>query len=125
MTGILSISEKLFTMLKEFGVLSFVIALVSSLFIQAIKQSDDKVFVKSQLTSLGLWVLNLIITGLISVAVIFVFDGLGSIWKSIIYTVLTWILSFALSILCYDYFLKYLFLVFEIIEKKLKGVRDK
>lgn len=125
MASVLSISDKLFTMLKEFGVLSFVIALISSLFVQALKNSDDNALSKIKFTPFSIWLLNVITTGVLSIAVIFVFDGLGSIWVSIVYTLLCWVLSWALSILCYDYFLKYLFMVFDIIYNKLKSMRDK
>lgn len=118
-----AISGKLFEMLKEFGVLSFVIAMLSCLLVQAIKQSDDKVFTKYSLSGVGIWVLNLIITGLITIAVVFVFDGLPSIVHSIVYSLLCWLLSWAMSILGYDYFLKFLFLGFDIIDKKLKKMK--
>ena len=55
MEYIMSIKSELIGMLKQFFVLSFVIALISSLIIQAIKKTDDNVFKRKKLNSVTIW----------------------------------------------------------------------
>lgn len=117
-----SFNKELITVLQQFWVLVVLIALISCFFTQAIKKTDTEVFTKKNLSPLHYWIINLGFSLMTSIFVIIVFDGIDSVGKTILYICLNWICGWTLSVIGYDYVLKYLFKTFEIGELKLDTI---
>jgi hypothetical protein len=105
--------------------LAFVVAIISCLLIQAIKKADDTIFLKEQLSKNALFLLNILITFLITIIITITMAEQKTLFLTIVFAVVLWLFSWGLSVIFYDYFLKYLFLAFDIIEGKLKNIKVK
>jgi small basic protein len=117
--------SKLWENIQGLFLLSIVVSIITCLLIQAIKNADDTIFLKKELNKNLIFIMNIIFNFIFSVSVVLVFDGLGKPYLTIIYMILIWVFSWSLSSLIYDYTLKYLFLVLDIIKYKLKNIKDK
>jgi len=117
------LNGKVWDLLQQFGVFIVIVGIISCLITQSIKKSDDNVFTKGNLSALGYWIINICTNLLLSVLIIVTFDGLPSMIQSITYIVLIFICSWVISILAYDYILKYFFLLLEIIENKIQVIK--
>jgi len=105
--------------------LSITIAFIVCIVVQAIKKADDTIFLKSELSKNPLFVINGFLNFLITFIIILIFDGLSKWYLTGLYILLIFLFSFALSILCYDYFLKYIFKILDIIDLWLENKKNK
>lgn len=120
-----NLNKDLFKILQQFAIFILIIACISCLFTQAVKKSDDSIFTNYNLKPLHYWLLNLGFTLIISIFMVLVFDGMDYISRTISYIFLNWVCGWIFSVLGYDYFLKYIFYGFEIIELKIKLIYEK
>jgi hypothetical protein len=125
------LQTKLWTNLQGLFFLSIIIAFISCIIVQAIKKADNTIFLKTELSKNFLFIINGIFNLIITIIVIIIFDGLNKWYFTGLYILLIFLFSYALSILCYDYFLKYIFKILDIInlylnnkKKKLKGLKN-
>lgn len=120
---ITSLNQDLIKVLQQFGIFIVIIACMSCFFTQAIKKSDDEIFLNGNLSSIHIWIINLVFSLLVSAFMVIVFDGLDSIFKTITYIFLNWVCGWIASVLVYDYILRYLFDFLEIIEIKIEMIK--
>ncbi len=125
------LQTELWTNLQGLFFLSIIIAFISCIIVQAIKKADNTIFLKTELSKNFLFIINGIFNLIITIIVIIIFDGLNKWYFTGLYILLIFLFSYALSILCYDYFLKYIFKILDIInlylnnkKKKLKGLKN-
>ena len=111
--------SELWDMTQQFFVISVLVALLSILVTQAIKKSDEDVFLTIEMKNVTLWFINLFLIIAISVMVVLVFDGQNGLSNTVMFIVLVIGLSWALSIILYPC-VKYIFEAIEILSYKFK-----
>jgi hypothetical protein len=109
------LQTKLWTDLQGLFLISFIIAFIASLIIEAIKRSDETVFLRTELKKNSIFIINVILILFITCVIVLVFDGYDEIYKSIIYILLIWFFSWSISVPLYSYSIKYLFKFFDTI----------
>jgi hypothetical protein len=119
------LKTQLWTNVQDLILIAILVAFITSVFIQAIKRSDETIFLKKSPNKSIIFILNIILNLIFSISTVLIFDGQGNFWNTLMYMTLIWILSFAFSILMYDYFLKYIFLILDIVEAKLQNIKIK
>jgi len=62
--------SRLWDMTQEFAVISFIVALLSILITQAIKRSDEDVFIDKSMKKTTLWFINVFLNLLLGVSVV-------------------------------------------------------
>jgi hypothetical protein len=113
------LQSKLWGDLQGLIALAFIIGFISCIMVQAIKQADKTVFLQFQLTKNPLFIINSFLNLIITIIIILVFDGMGAWYFTGLYILLIWLFSWALSIIGYEYFLKYVFKLFDLIDAGL------
>lgn len=119
------LASKLWENIQGLFVLAYTIAIISCLLVQAIKNANEIIFKKAPFKSNIIFIINGVLNFIISNIITLVFDGLSNWYKTILYIFLVFLFAWALSLIFYDYFLKYILYIFQIIENKLKNIRDK
>jgi hypothetical protein len=114
---------ELWILLQEMFAMCFIIASISIFFTQAFKLSDRKVFLEVSVSKKIMWFVNLFFVVFLSITFIFVFDGKNGVVQNTIYMLSVIAFSWALSVVLYDYFVKYLLLGFEIGKLKLESIK--
>ena len=117
--------SKLWENIQGLFLLSIVVSIISCLLIQAIKNADKTIFLEKELNKNSIFIISIVLNFIFSISVVLVFDGLSKLYLTIIYIILIWVCSWSLSSLVYDYILKYLFLILDIIKYKLKNIKHK
>ena len=110
--------------MQELFVMCLIISIISILFVEAVKITDENVFTKVKANSVFMWVLNLIFISILTVLFVFVFDGKNGILFTILYIIILIFFSWSLSMLLYTYAIKYLLLFLEIGKNKLEKWKD-
>lgn len=103
------LQTKLWTDLQGLLVIALIIGFISSIILQAIKKSDDEIFPKSDMGKRLMQIINGFLNLFTTCVVVLVFDGFNKIYQNILYIGLIWMFSWAIAIISYAYFTKYLF----------------
>ena len=109
------LQSKLWENIQSLFLLALTIGVISSLIVEAVKKSDDTIFLKSALCKNSLFIINGIINFIITFIIIVVFDGQGKWYLTALFMLLIWSFSWAITILFYDYILKYVFKLFNLL----------
>ena len=110
--------------MQELFVMCLIISIVSILFVEAVKITDENVFTKVKANSVFMWVLNLIFISILTVLFVFDKKKKNGILFTILYIIILIFFSWSLSMLLYTYAIKYLLLFLEIGKNKLEKWKD-
>jgi len=114
----------LFEYIRNLITVCLTIGIFASVITEAIKRSDDKVFLKKSLPLVALWYIN-VFNNLLLTCLFVVSFPVGTVIQSISFIIQVWFISWALSILAYDYFLDSLFTAFSLFKNWLKSLELK
>jgi hypothetical protein len=116
-------SSDLWKAMQELFITGGIISIISVLFTQAIKITDENVFTGLKANSVVMWVINLCFVILFSIFFVFVFDGKNGLLLTILYILIIILFSWSLSILLYTHIIKHLLDLLEIGKLKLDGIK--
>ena len=116
--------SELWIYIRTLLVIGLTIGILSSLVTEAIKRSDDKVFLKHSMPIVALWYVNIFIN-LMFTCLVTINYSVGGFYQTISFIVQVWFISWALSILAYDYFLDSLFTSLSLFKTWLKTLETK
>lgn len=115
-----NLDKNFFSILQKNLILIFFISIFSSLFTQAIKKVLNEVFLFKKVSNVVYLIINICCVLVFSVINVYTFE-----YKNIVIGIIfLFVFSLVLSILLYDYFLKFLFLIMEVFENFLKGLKN-
>jgi hypothetical protein len=115
------ISTGLWTNLQSFFLIALVISLISSVFVEAIKNADEYVFRKVKADNITMWLLNLVLILFLSFSFVIIFDTKKDLLINLLYTTIIWVFSWSISIPIY-YLLKFSKHIYIILSYKLKNI---
>jgi len=108
------LKSKMFQDVQQLFFISIIVGFIASILVEAIKESEGTIFLKDEANKNVIFITNAILNLFISITIVLAFDGLTTWILTLFYILLITILSFALSIVCYKYFIRYLFRLFDV-----------
>jgi uncharacterized membrane protein YiaA len=114
------ISVDLKQMLIDSYILLLVISVGSVIITQAIKDSIEKVFLKKKCPAIMPWLASIGVSLLVTILIVLVFDGQGSLWATVNYIITLWIASWAVTVLGYSLIVRILFSLAKTLYLKVK-----